>query len=40
MLIKDCKSIVVVNSSNEPIAVITENEIVEKEGFKVILETS
>ncbi len=40
MLIKDCESIVVVNSNNEPIAIITENEIAEKEEFKVILETS
>lgn len=32
------ESIIVTNSDNEPIAIITDDEIVEKDGYKVIIE--
>jgi len=35
---KEIESIIVTNSDNEVIAVITDDEIIEKEGYKVILE--
>ncbi|GFN36986.1 hypothetical protein [Tepidimicrobium xylanilyticum] len=35
---KQIKTIIVTNSNNEVIVIITDDEIVEKEGYKVILE--
>jgi hypothetical protein len=32
------ESIIVTNSDDEPIAIITDEEIVEKDGYKVIIE--